>query len=253
MQHLQLYCSVKKFWHTLAKKAVELPLELPLSFEVHNPIINFFQSGTYYYAVLNLFKADFDIISPNIYHVLGYKPDEMDIYVFLDIIHPDDKPYFLKFEYQAVEFFRHLPFGKVSKYKIQYDFRIRNKKGCYVRLLHQAIPLHFDESNFYRILTIDTDISHLKQEGTPSFVIMGLDGEPSYHSASMLQLSHDIFTCREREILKMIVETKSSKEIADKLFISLHTVNTHRKNILAKANCTTPIELVCKAIQKGWV
>ena len=52
---------------------------------------------------------------------------------------------------------------------------------------------------------------------------------------------------------KAFVENKSSREIADALFISPHTVNAHRKNILRKANAKTPVELVCRAIQEGWV
>jgi DNA-binding NarL/FixJ family response regulator len=40
------------------------------------------------------------------------------------------------------------------------------------------------------------------------------------------------FSSRELEILKLIESGMSSKEIADKLFLSVHTVNTHRRNIL---------------------
>ncbi|WP_454882003.1 response regulator transcription factor [Sphingobacterium detergens] len=49
-----------------------------------------------------------------------------------------------------------------------------------------------------------------------------------------------MFTKREREILECIVEGKMSKTIADELCISLHTINTHRKNILAKAGLRHP-------------
>lgn len=46
---------------------------------------------------------------------------------------------------------------------------------------------------------------------------------------------------REAEILKMISQGLNSQQIADGLFISRHTVNTHRKNILKKlqVNSTT--------------
>jgi len=62
-----------------------------------------------------------------------------------------------------------------------------------------------------------------------------------------------MFTKREREILKCIVEGKMSKTIADELCLSLHTVNTHRKNILAKAEVKTPVDLIAKAIKEGWL
>lgn len=43
-------------------------------------------------------------------------------------------------------------------------------------------------------------------------------------------------TKTERKIMKMIAENKTSKEIADELFISIHTVNAHRANICQKLN-----------------
>jgi len=255
-EHSQLYVRAKKIWETVVKDEPGYPLELKLQLELHKQLLNLFQPGTYYYYVFNIFEADFDFVSPEVANVLGYLPEEVNIHKFLDIIHPEDKPYFLQFEQRITEFFKTLPFEKISKYKMQYDFRMRTKDNRYVRLLHQAIQIDFDETNYYRTLDLDTDITHLKKDGEPSFSIIGLDGEPSYYNiieTNTLILSHDLFTRRERVILKMIVENKTSKEIASILFISLHTVNTHRKNILRKAKVTTPIELVRKAIQEGWV
>jgi len=46
-------------------------------------------------------------------------------------------------------------------------------------------------------------------------------------------------TKREKEIIRFIANGASSKEIADSLFVSVHTVNTHRKNIIQKLDCKT--------------
>jgi len=255
-QHSQLYVKAKQIWSTVVKEGPGYPLELKLQLEIHKQLLNLFQPGTYYYYVFNIFQADFDFVSPGVTNLLGYLPEEMDIHKFLEIIHPEDKPYFMQFEQRIAEFFKDLPFEKISKYKMQYDLRMRTKDNRYVRILHQALQIDFDETNYYRTLDVDTDISHIKKDGTPSFSIIGLDGEPSYYNiteTNTLTLSEDLFTQRERVILKMIVETKSSKEIANTLFISPHTVNAHRKNILKKAKVTTPVELVCKALHEGWV
>jgi len=53
---------------------------------------------------------------------------------------------------------------------------------------------------------------------------------------------------REKEILKLISDGKASKEIADDLYISVHTVNTHRQNILEKLNVKNSHEAI-KIIQ----
>jgi serine phosphatase RsbU (regulator of sigma subunit) len=52
-----------------------------------------------------------------------------------------------------------------------------------------------------------------------------------------------IFTKRELEILKNILDGKTSQVIAEELFISKHTVDTHRKRILAKSNTKNALEL----------
>jgi DNA-binding NarL/FixJ family response regulator len=60
-------------------------------------------------------------------------------------------------------------------------------------------------------------------------------------------------TKREKEILKMIAEGLSSQEIADKLFISLRTVETHRLNINQKLDVKNTAGLVKEAIKRGLI
>jgi len=59
-------------------------------------------------------------------------------------------------------------------------------------------------------------------------------------------------TMREREIIKLIAEGKSSKDIAGLLFISSRTVQHHRANIMRKLNFKKTADLVKYAIQKGY-
>ena len=63
----------------------------------------------------------------------------------------------------------------------------------------------------------------------------------------------DPLTTREREVVKLIAEGKSSKEIADLLFISARTVDSHRANIMEKLNLKKAADLVKYAIQKGYI
>ncbi len=66
-------------------------------------------------------------------------------------------------------------------------------------------------------------------------------------------LEEDPLTPRERQILKLIAEGKTSKEISALLFISIHTVSNHRKNIKNKLKIRKNADLVKFAIQKGYV
>lgn len=63
--------------------------------------------------------------------------------------------------------------------------------------------------------------------------------------------SYELLTLRERELLQLIAEGKSNKDIANLLNLSLYTVETHRSNILKKLNLHTVPELILYAVRKG--
>ncbi|AFD07722.1 response regulator [Solitalea canadensis] len=60
-------------------------------------------------------------------------------------------------------------------------------------------------------------------------------------------------TKREKEILKLIAEEKTNQQIADSLFISLRTVETHRLNLTQKLNIKNTAGLVKEAIKRGLI
>ncbi|HTH31462.1 MAG TPA: LuxR C-terminal-related transcriptional regulator, partial [Lacibacter sp.] len=61
------------------------------------------------------------------------------------------------------------------------------------------------------------------------------------------------FTKREKQVLKLLIEGKPSKEISSLLKISKQTVDTHRKNMLHKKHLSNTGELIGKAIRCGWI
>src|SRR5579864_587493 len=63
--------------------------------------------------------------------------------------------------------------------------------------------------------------------------------------------SYELLTTREREILQLLAEGKSNKEVANILNLSLYTVETHRGNILQKLNLHSVPELILYAVRKG--
>jgi DNA-binding NarL/FixJ family response regulator len=72
------------------------------------------------------------------------------------------------------------------------------------------------------------------------------------NSLSMLN-AKQIVTRREKEILQMIVDEFTNQEIADKLYLSLRTVENHRNNLLQKLKVKNTAGLVKVAIQEGLV
>ena len=80
-----------------------------------------------------------------------------------------------------------------------------------------------------------------------------IDGYLAGKKAVSLQTPWDTLTTREREVLKLIGEGNKSKEIADYLCISLHTVEKHRSNLMEKLNLHSVSALTSYATEKGLV
>ncbi|MEO0470018.1 MAG: response regulator transcription factor [Bacteroidota bacterium] len=58
---------------------------------------------------------------------------------------------------------------------------------------------------------------------------------------------------REKEVIQLIADGLTTKEIAEKLHLSKYTIESHRQNILLKLGVKNSMELVRYAIRKGWV
>ena len=64
---------------------------------------------------------------------------------------------------------------------------------------------------------------------------------------------YELLTEREREILQLIAEGKTSREIAELLNLSTSTVDTHRGHIMEKLDLHNPYEVVLYAVRKGLI
>jgi|TARA_Y100000813_G_C24035266_1_gene291809 DNA-binding NarL/FixJ family response regulator len=58
---------------------------------------------------------------------------------------------------------------------------------------------------------------------------------------------------REMQVIRYVGKGLSSEEIASELNVSIHTVNSHRKNVLKKLGLKSPTELIVYALKQGWV
>lgn len=250
------YDKAKQVWKEIAKKGSYKPLDFQI--EVHQKLLNIFQPGDYYYFIFHVRNGEFEYVSPHIKKVLGYEPN-IKAGHFLSRIHPEDQLHFIEFEKKLHYFFSQLSADKITKYKVQYDFRIRNNDDEYIRILHQLAIIEFDENkNLLRSLGIHTDVSHLLPETSkPRLSFIGLEDEPSFYNIDIdnqtLLPSQERFTLREKEVLKMIIDGFTTQEIANKLCRSKHTINSHRKNIFQKTESKTIADLVSNCIKNNWL
>lgn len=94
--------------------------------------------------------------------------------------------------------------------------------------------------------TILSGKMYLSDEASTTF----LHGKPAENHAPV---SRVILTPRETEIVRLIADELSNQEIGERLFISLQTVETHRKNIMRKTESKTALGLVNMAKENRWI
>jgi DNA-binding NarL/FixJ family response regulator len=70
-------------------------------------------------------------------------------------------------------------------------------------------------------------------------------------NSNKLDDRYELLTERERHLYHMLAEGKSNKEIAARLSLSLHTVETHRTRIMEKLGIHSIAELVLSAVRRG--
>lgn len=241
-------------WRKVGK--YKSPEEYELELAIYKKMLDVFQVGDYYHFIFVPPVSEIEFVSDDMVKVLGYTKEEFDIDLMMSIIHSDDLPYFLDFERSVVEFKTKLTTEQLLKYKTRYDYRIRKKNGDYIRVLQQSTTIQADEGAVIRNLIVHTDISHLKTDPKMELSFIGLEGEPSFINVKP-QVKYikqtQVLTKREREVLALISKNKTTEEIAEALFISPQTVSTHRKNIMAKAETSSALELVMKALKCGWI
>lgn len=246
-----------KIWKRFSdsdERATEL---LQLEIDLYKKLLIFFQIGESCYFIFNFQEIRFDFVSEEAATMFGYAKDEIVPELIMDSIHPDDRAWFLDCQDVCVNFILGLPPEKQMKYKVRTDYRIKKKSGEYIRVMHQVVIIHNDsKGKVLRNLIVLTDISHLKNSEKPVLSYIGMDGEPSYLNVDVknyFRTESDLLSKREKEVLYLLAEGKTSKEIADILHISKDTVDSHRKNLLRKTGSAGTVELINKTIREGLV
>lgn len=253
------YDQIKKTWYQIAKYA-NADSDIQVELEIHKTLLNIFQVGEYYYYIVNLAGVEVEFVSDRVTEVLMIDSKELfNVKYIFDNIHPDDLERFARYEKAVTEFFTNLPPDKVLKYKVSYDYRLKRGDGSYIWVLMQTVTIQTNEEGaVIRVLGVQTNITHLKTDDKPSGLsFLGLDGEPSYYNVAIGNIaalrSEDLFTAKEKEILRLVVQGKTTKEIAELLYRSVHTINTHRKNIFQKTGSKTIADLTAKCLRNNWV
>lgn len=144
--------------------------------------------------------------------------------------------------------------------------RLVKAKYPWVKIL--ILTMHKDKDRFYRAMTAGADGYLIKEDSDGELLqaISRVRAGKTYLSPMFSEgLAGDVLssfrndgkdlyqelTAREKEVLKLVIDGKTSKDIAEFLGVSFRTVDHHRANLLRKLNVKNSIDLVNYAIRHG--
>lgn len=178
------------------------------------------------------------------YYVTEYVTEDIQASDELNIeklVHPDDLEVVRRIDKKVWEFLDTLPEEEKLTYKYIYEMRVLDRRK-YVRMIYQMRILAFKDDNFLGMGIIDLAPEQSANTSVRFQIKNCLTDE--IVPFAIESATDTLLTPREREILALAKEGMFSKEISEKLNISVHTVNRHRQNILEKLQVDNMIEAI---------
>ena len=160
---------------------------------------------------------------------------------------------------ETVYFLKQYSVSDYPVFSFSFNYRVKAKDGKDHTLLQRSTYFSDPEDgNALAAVGSIVDITNYKTDSSIIHTVEKIDREnsttskvPLFKSVYYPDKTESVLSKRELEILAAIYEGKSSKQIADKFFVSINTVNNHRKNMLHKTDTNNCPELLHYALQHG--
>lgn len=228
-----------------------------------NAVTRFFSAGPYFIFVADYTNAKILSVQGSVRQLTGIDSDkflEGGVPFLVSLLHPDESETIINISAFYQTFIHSLAPERRLNLKASLTFRLRRPDGTYWQCLEQAANLLLDEEGTVtHALKYFTNVSHLLNSNRIVLSILD-DTDPdnqmfytftvpggvnSLKDQEFVPLSPKmVLSSRELEVLKLTASGLTEKAISDKLNISLHTVKSHRKNMLAKTNTRNSAELI---------
>ena len=184
---------------------------------------------------------------------LGIEPTAFDPGILLSITHPDDQERHGVARSKMIKLSNELYRTGGDYVLMSTNLRFQHFRGHYINFLVQAYTFTspIPRQSTYALF-VHTDIDWFGPIKHGYNFYLGNDLSCFRMPDKELIKTGCIFTDRENEILKLIREGMESKDIGEKLFVSPHTIDTHRRNILKKTGYSSTSELIIDLQERGF-
>ncbi|WP_111682926.1 LuxR C-terminal-related transcriptional regulator [Winogradskyella tangerina] len=213
---------------------------------------NYLPYSSTFFCITNTQTLEFEYVSKNFKACIGLDSELLEsqgMRYFWSRIHPEDLEKWLTALNHLMEF----TLGNIkeedrNKANYTWNYRFKNADDTFVNIVQNTTPLAFDSLGKPIIGLAHYTVLHpdLKMDISASAKLLNDNDEYEtvYFNNFSQKLLSDGISNRERDVIRLLVLNYSSKEISEKLNISPHTVDTHRRNILKKLNISSTGELI---------
>jgi DNA-binding CsgD family transcriptional regulator len=227
---------IESYYEELFEKLNEISVDLP-----NNQYLYFF----------DFYRFELIIPHNNFYHILGYNPSEVSVKMMYDIIHPADRLFIYRATAKSIYYAHKYKNSQPFEDNFTMDFRIKKKNNNYIRVLRNTgVAVNDKLGNMVFSYAYNTDITKIK---TSNIIHFDYKGVHEFDFPGDIKDTKRLFTKSEQKVLGLIAKGLTTKEIAEKLYISFHTAETHRKNMLRKTMLHNSAELIVYALENGYI
>ena len=213
------------------------------------------------YFVIDYTRSSYKLLTENFKSVVGFDSREFiegGLGLIMNLFHADDfKIYNQKVFTANLSFLKNTPQTDHHNHIFSYTFRIKSASGKYKWILQRGSYITSKETNMpLYSMGMAMDLTNYKTDTIMLHTIEKNDQHNGLFNAINLETNYfypneedALFTPQEKNAIKWIADGLSSKQLADKLFVSEHTIISHRKNMLKKTNTKNVAELVAFSIR----
>jgi DNA-binding CsgD family transcriptional regulator len=222
----------------------------------NNPLLleleKMMEKNNQFFFVADLLKMKIIFCSNQSKQMIGVEPENITPYDLTIATYPDDASRMGSGTSKMFNLANNIYIAEKGTALLSTNIRIRNPLGKYPDLLFQ-LYLFYNTIPYKSVflLQVHTNIGLYNKRKQGYHYYVGNDMTYfRYPDEELLKMGVP-FSDREFEIIKLIASGLGSEQIAEKLFLSIHTVNTHRKNIIAKSGKENMQELIHDLLNQG--
>lgn len=201
-------------------------------------------------AILDIMTMKYPLILGDVEKVCGWSTSyfyEVGVEGYTNKFLPNDFIGLGEVSKQINAYLPTLTQSQIKQFKAIYDYQMTGKDGRVRRVCQESIALKTNkEGHITYFLAYVSDITHFKRSGKQHIHLTGGNTNRFFEINNETNISSELtlLTKREHQIAKLLGEGYLSEQIAEKLFISVNTVNTHRQNMLKKLGLIDTTELI---------